>query len=265
MAHDPDPRTETSVGSDVFISYAREDQAFVRRLTEALAARGKKAWVDWADIPPTAEWMAEISAAIDATDTYPVVLSPYFAASKVCAAELDTALQANKRIVPVLAREVDETQLPDAVAKLNWVTFTDGLEPAIAKLVEALDTDLGSVKAHTKLLVRAREWEESNRDGAKLLRGADLQRAESWLAATGGGADAAPDELCRGLAPRRVATAARRGGRGEGGPCPRARPRRGGHHPAARGRLAARTGDRAARSRPLRRPRVGGAAREAVG
>ena len=187
MAHDLDPRTETSVGSDVFISYAREDQAFVRRLTEALAARGKKAWVDWADNPSTAEWMAEISAAIDATDTYLVVLSPDSAASRVCAAELEAALEANKRIVPVLAREVDETGPPDAVARLNWVTFTDGFELAVSKLVEALDTDLDSVKAHTKLLVRAREWDEASRDPAKLLRGGDLDRAEGWLAAPGAG------------------------------------------------------------------------------
>ena len=31
---------------DVFMSYAREDQAFVRRLCEALAARGKDVWVE---------------------------------------------------------------------------------------------------------------------------------------------------------------------------------------------------------------------------
>jgi hypothetical protein len=56
-------------GHDVFVSYAREDGEFVHRLTEALSARGKRSWVDWADIPPTAEWMSEIRVAIDAADT----------------------------------------------------------------------------------------------------------------------------------------------------------------------------------------------------
>jgi hypothetical protein len=51
-----DPDTETPrEGHDIFVSCAREDQGFVRRLTEALAERGKRSWVDWADIPPTAE------------------------------------------------------------------------------------------------------------------------------------------------------------------------------------------------------------------
>jgi hypothetical protein len=54
MAVDVREEPRAGVGSDVFISYAREDQDFVRRLTDALTERGKKAWVDWADIPPTA-------------------------------------------------------------------------------------------------------------------------------------------------------------------------------------------------------------------
>jgi hypothetical protein len=31
--------------ADLFVSYAREDQAFVRRLVEALAGHGKESWV----------------------------------------------------------------------------------------------------------------------------------------------------------------------------------------------------------------------------
>jgi len=32
---------------EVFISYSRKDQEFVRRLYEALNRRDRKAWVDW--------------------------------------------------------------------------------------------------------------------------------------------------------------------------------------------------------------------------
>jgi hypothetical protein len=44
---------------DVFVSYSR-DEDFVRRLDEALQERGKVVWVDWEEIPPTADWRARI-------------------------------------------------------------------------------------------------------------------------------------------------------------------------------------------------------------
>ena len=33
-------------------------------------------WVDWEDIPPTAEWMREVEVAIEGADTFVFVLSP---------------------------------------------------------------------------------------------------------------------------------------------------------------------------------------------
>jgi WD40 repeat protein len=201
--------TETQA-HDVFVSYAREDGEFVRRLTEALSARGKRSWVDWADIPPTAEWMNEIRVAIDAADTYLVVLSPASIGSKICAAELDHALTENKRIVPVLARPVDDDKVPPEVAKLHWISFTDGFDQAIDKLVEALDTDLDHVRAHTRLLVRAREWGVQGEEKSLLLRGQELRDAEVLI-----GSDAQPrstlEQTRLVVASRRAATRRQRG------------------------------------------------------
>ena len=52
--------------AEVFISYSRMDKDFVRRLQDALAAQKREAWVDWKDIPLTAEWQWEIFTNIDA-------------------------------------------------------------------------------------------------------------------------------------------------------------------------------------------------------
>ena len=49
---------------DLFISYAREDSAFVHQLDEALEEREKVVWVDWQDIRPSADWRAKIEAGI---------------------------------------------------------------------------------------------------------------------------------------------------------------------------------------------------------
>ncbi len=178
-------------GSDVFVSYSRADREFAVRLTEGLRARGREAWVDWQDIPPTAEWMAEIQEAIDAADTVVVVLSPDLIRSTVCSQEIEHALEANKRIVPLLYREVDAASVPVEIAKRNWLLFgdEDGFEQALDQLVGVLDTDLEQVKFHTGMLVKAREWDTAGRPGSRLLRGSDLAAAERWLGEPGRGVE----------------------------------------------------------------------------
>ena len=62
--------------SDVFVSYSRRDQEFVRRLHAALSERGKDAWVDWEDIPATAKWQDELNDGIVSADSFLFVLTP---------------------------------------------------------------------------------------------------------------------------------------------------------------------------------------------
>ena len=173
---------EPARGHDVFVSYSRADRDAVVRLTEGLASKGKRAWVDLEDIPPSAEWMAEIRSAIEAADWYLVVVSPALAGSKVCAEELEHAREASKRIVPVLVRATDPESVPQTLAALNWIDATGpDLDPVLDRIVTALETDLEQTKTHTRLLVRASEWEQRGEDRSLLLRGSDLKEAEGFL------------------------------------------------------------------------------------
>jgi hypothetical protein len=62
--------------SDVFVSYARVDQPFVRRLCASLALLSKDVWADFEDIPPTAAWLEEVFRGIDAAHTFAFVITP---------------------------------------------------------------------------------------------------------------------------------------------------------------------------------------------
>src|SRR5207253_10852124 len=97
--------------ADVFISYSRKDIDFVRHLLEALAARNRKAWVDWNDIPPSADFMEEIYAAIEKANTFVYVLSPDSIASAVCSREVAHAIKNHKRLLPVVTRDVSADQV----------------------------------------------------------------------------------------------------------------------------------------------------------
>lgn len=197
---------------EVFISYSRKNRDFAAKLVDALRAKGREAWIDLESIPPSAEWWDEIKRGIDSANTFVPILTPETLSSPICTFEMDYALKNNKRIVPVMHvessktltlnnlvsvdptgflaeilgdRDLQEIALNNwrVVEKLNWVRMTqeDDFEDALNKLLYVLNIDLESVRLHTRLLVRAREWEARNRDASLLLVGSELREATDWL------------------------------------------------------------------------------------
>jgi len=167
----------------VFLSYSRADREFASQLHAALSSANRHLWVDWEDIPPSAEWLAEICLHIELSFAFIFVISPDSAASEICRTEIAHAAKHHKRIVPIVRRDADAKAVPDAVARLNWIFLreTDDFATGLQSVVAALHTDLEWARAHTRLLVRAIEWEGRGRDESFLLRGKDLDESEQWL------------------------------------------------------------------------------------
>src|SRR6476660_4349433 len=176
------PRSE-----EVFISYSRKDKEFVRRLDEELKRRDREAWVDWEGIPPGDTWEKTIYGAIEATHTFIFVLTPDSIASEVCGKEIAHAAANNKRLVPIVYRDVAADRVPKSLGELNWIFCrdSDDFSEATDTLIRALDTDLKWVRAHTRLLTRAIEWDANGKNNSFVLRGEDLRAAEQWLAQAG--------------------------------------------------------------------------------
>jgi WD40 repeat protein len=154
-------------------------------LHQALTESKHDAWIDWQDIPLTADWWEEIKTGIESSNSFVFVISPDSINSKVCGDEVDHAVANNKRLIPIVRREgYDRELVRPALNKPNWIFFReqDEFDAAFASLVQALDLDLEHVKTHTRLLTRAIEWEQKERRESLLLRGDDLDAAEAWLA-----------------------------------------------------------------------------------
>ena len=183
--------------ADAFISYSRKDKGFVHRLDEALKNRGREAWVDWEGIRPTEEFMRAIFAAIESADTFIFVLTPDSVASPICGREIAHAAEHNKRMVPIVHSDVEARAVPEALAKLNWIFFrdSDDFEKAVDTLIQAIETDLDWVRAHTRLLTRAIEWESKGKNNSFVLRGVDLRAAEQWLTEAGADKERQPTPL----------------------------------------------------------------------
>jgi len=183
--------------ADAFISYAREDQDFARRLHAALVDAGHSLWVDWESIHPSSDWFKEIAEGIDQSDAVIFVVSRNSVDSKECRAEVEHARRAEIRIVPVLREPVQPGLIPGGAAAFQWIEFLDdaAFDESVQALRRALETDLDWVKDHTRLRLRALEWDREGRRGGKLLNRAELREAEEWVRSSGEDEDRRPAPL----------------------------------------------------------------------
>ena len=168
---------------DAFISYSRKNIAFARLLMDAFEKHDIQVWIDWQDIPPSADWLAEVYEAIEQSDAFIFLISENSVVSEICSLEIAHAVKNNKRLIPIVVNEVEPTQVPGPLASLQWIFFhqEDQFGASIADLIAAIQTDQDWVKAHTRLQNRALEWNRKERPASSLLRGQDLARAETWL------------------------------------------------------------------------------------
>jgi formylglycine-generating enzyme required for sulfatase activity len=196
----------------IFVSYSRRDMAFVDRLEATLKARGYQTLIDRQEIYAFEDWWGRIEALIVKADTIIFVLSPEAIASDVCAKEVAFASSLNKRFAPIVCRRVDDSAVPAALRRLNFIFFDDAAqyEASADKLAEALETDIGWIRRHTEFGETARRWHEGERAGGMLLRPPLLDQAEAWLAFRPSGAPAPTEETEAFIAASRKAEVAGR-------------------------------------------------------
>ena len=172
----------TDLNVDVFICYSRRDYSFVQRLYESFDGIGRTCWMDLTSIPFTGKWKDEVLAGIDVADNFLFVMSPNSVHSQECFAELSHAVARNKRIVPILCREVEDRDVPAALAEIQRIPFVPPVsyDHAFDGLVKALEQDLEYVNAHKNLLVQTERWHK-NPDQSRLLVGNELAHAEELI------------------------------------------------------------------------------------
>lgn len=169
----------------VFISYSRIDIDFVRKLHGCLEENGLEIWVDWENIPLGTDWWQEIVEGIQGADAFLFVISPDSVSSQVCGQEFQVALDNGKCLAPILIRE-DESTLDRLSPQLKMAGVTNmrgdaEFDQATPELLQRLACNEEYVKAHTRLLLHALEWDKKERSPSLLLRGSDLQTTEVFL------------------------------------------------------------------------------------
>jgi TIR domain len=169
----------------IFISYSRADMAFADRLETALTARGFEPLIDRTEIYAFEDWWERIKNLIGSADTIVFVLSPDSVASEVCTKEVAYATSLNKRFAPIVCRRVEDSAVPEALRRLNFIFFSEpaSFEVKADRLAEALETDIEWIRRHTQFGEFALRWHAAGRPGpgGLMLRPPLLTDAEAWL------------------------------------------------------------------------------------
>src|SRR6266540_3882634 len=181
----------------LFVSYSRKDSVAARKLIEAFKSMEQEVWVDWESIPPAVDWLEQIFRGIEEADAFIFLISPASIASEVCKVEIGRAALNNKRIIPIVLRDVDPKDTLESIRKLNWtfIREKDNFEEGLAKVKTAIELDLDWLEEHRRLQVRALEWHRK-KDISLLLRGRDLRNAQHMVE-TYTSKDPTPTELQR--------------------------------------------------------------------
>jgi hypothetical protein len=134
---DDAPGTEGNPAVKVFVCHASADSAFTDRLCNELRARGVTVWVDRTNIPPGAMYERSIEAALAAATHVVLVVSPEASASDWVRSEVEWALNAGKKVIPLICRPA---RLPPRWHTLQTcdATTEEGFAQALDKVMMAL-------------------------------------------------------------------------------------------------------------------------------
>lgn len=168
----------------VFVSYSRADTEFALDLVAGLQACGFEAFIDQEDIAPGEPWEQRLGNLIEGADTVVYVLSPDSIVSEHCSWEIAESLRLNKRILPVVWRSVEDTQVPAELSELNYTFFSgkQSYASGLRELSAALRVDHQWIREHTRLGALATRWLARGKSEALLLRGDELEAASDWAA-----------------------------------------------------------------------------------
>jgi TIR domain len=135
-----DPPSQTTLGSDVFVSYASQDIAVANSVVAGLEQLGHRCWMAPRDVKPGAQYADAIVRAINEATALVLVMSASAMMSSHVRKEVERASSKQKQIIGF---RIDGAPLNPALeyflSESHWIDVPAlGLQAAVAKLADAL-------------------------------------------------------------------------------------------------------------------------------
>jgi len=125
---------QEAIEGTVFVSYAREERAYVHELAGRLRGLGVKLWIDQ-DIPPGASWDRSVEEALRSADRMLVVLSRAAVGSETVQDEWSYFLDHGKNVVPLI---YEPCEVPLRLRRRQHIESTRDLLGDLSRVVAVL-------------------------------------------------------------------------------------------------------------------------------
>ncbi len=135
----------------VFLSYAREDAATMRRVRDLLTDEGIAVWSDENLTPGTASWQTAIEKALEAAGCVVVLLSPDARGSQWVTNELSYAATHEVAVFPALVRGDERDAVPIQLINAQRVDARQRFLAAMQQLVDAVRDHLQKLEHDDEL------------------------------------------------------------------------------------------------------------------
>ena len=121
----------------VFISYSRPDIEWTRSFAAALQQQGVPVWFDEFEIAPGESLREALESGLRQSDIFVTVLNPESPARPALFFELGAAIGMNKRVVAIVPKDFDVSQLP-LEFRLRKYLLRDSPEETASELSQVL-------------------------------------------------------------------------------------------------------------------------------
>ncbi len=127
---------------DVFLSYSFKDKPWVSEFASALRDAGVKTWFDVSELAPGERWQDKIQEALRDSSTLIIILSPNSVESPWTFFELGAALADKKRIIPVVAEDVDLMRIASLLRQFQFLKESSPREAGrrVAEILEQVES-----------------------------------------------------------------------------------------------------------------------------
>ena len=123
-----------------FISYSHQDRDWAEAFAQSLKESGAEVWFDQWKIPPGQAWPSALEKGLRDSDVLAVVVNPTGPFRPDLWFEFGAALGMGKRVVPILPREFQSSELPYPL-RVRQGILRETPEETAKKLVAAMQSE----------------------------------------------------------------------------------------------------------------------------